>query len=72
MINSEKTTWNDDVNENNNCAFVIFYFESVARHDERRYADSPFYERIRINAKVNSLTAATGTLRNVCYQGLSF
>jgi len=68
MIKSEKTTWND-VNGNNNCAFVVFYFESVAR---RAKICSPFDERIRINAKVNSSTAATGTLKNVCYQGLSF
>lgn len=29
----EITTRNSDVNGNNNCAFVVFYFESVAKHD---------------------------------------
>lgn len=69
IIRSEKEmmTRNDDVNENNNCAFVVFYFENVARHDSEDML-TLFYERIRINAKVNSSTAATGTY----YRGLSF
>lgn len=40
---------------------AIFYFERVAKTREQKCADSSHYKRIRINAEVNSLTAANGT-----------